>query len=370
MTVPSSAVVGRLLSGVWGEVSLGRAEHIAPWSVARWPVIGGPVESVIVKWLRDGDPEDPGARARPGQLSTEAHALKFLAEVGVRAPQLIAADDAILVMEDLAGYVPLYELIRREGYTDQTRRHLIEAARLLADRHGRTAPVANRYHREVLERNLVDRRADHLSMMRDAWTQVRQAATDLIGCPPSHDALAEAEEVQRCLSTPGTFCALSNGDSATNNVLVGQSESVVIDFEFAGYRHCLSDLAEFYLPGPRWVTVADARSTGFEEAYRTALSEAIPDVLDDVRFGNDLSAMALNHAFVRLANVTTIDARPPGDLSRLERRATIELAAALADSRDSFPALTCWCRRLGQTLRLRWPDVDTSHDHPTFLPRN
>ncbi len=325
---------------------------------------------MITKWVRGGDPDDLGARAHPSQLATEAFALDFLDDHGVRAPRLIIADRGILIMEDFPAHRPLDQLIRDHGYTEQSRAKLLEAARLIADRHARTVGRAESFYRGLAERIPVDRERDRRRFMARGWERTSGFATQL-GCPPGDRAVAEAAEVYVRLDQPGPFLALSNGDSATNNVLVGEPVDVIIDYEFAGYRHALTDLTDFYLPGPRWVTVPDAVESGFEQAYRTTLAATIPEVADDERFGRDLAAAGLSHGFGRLGNLPKIDARPAGDRSRLERMITIESAAALAESRSAFPALADWCRDLGRTLRRRWPETDVlTHQLPPFLPRD
>jgi hypothetical protein len=363
--------VRRLLSTAWdAEIEVGPAEPIAPWSVARFRLDGGPVGSVITKWVRDGDPDDLGARAHPSQLATEAVTLAFLADNGVRAPRPIVADRGILIMEDFPEHAPLDRLIRNAGYTERAREHLIEAARLIADRHARTVGLTESFYRRLAERVPADPERDRRRFMARGWELTSGFAAG-IGCPPGDRAVAEAAEVYERLDCPGPFLALSNGDSATNNVLVGEPADVIIDHEFAGYRHALTDLTDFYLPGPRWVTVPDAVESGFEKPYRSALAATIPEVADDDRFGRDLAAAGLSHGFGRLGNFPKIDARPPGDRSRLERMITIESAAALAESRSAFPALADWCRDLGRTLRRRWPETDVRTERlPPFLPRD
>lgn len=371
MPAPTPALVSELLTTAWGAaVDVGPAELIAPWSVARFRLDGGPVASVITKWIRYGDPDDPAARADPSQLATEAVTLDFLAGHGVRAPRLVIADRGIVIMEDFPDHQPLDQLIRADGYTDRTREHLIEAACLIADRHARTVGLAESFDRRLSERVAAEPDQDRRRFMARGWEGTSGYAAEL-GCPPGKRAIDEAAEVYERLDQPGPFLALSNGDSATNNVLVGEPTAVIIDHEFAGYRHALTDLTDFVLPGPRWVTVPDAVESGFEEAYRAALAPAIPEVAEDDRFGRDLAAAALSHGFGRLGNFPRIDARPPGDRSRLERMITLESAAALAESRSAFPALADWCRDLGRTLRRRWPDTDVRTDRlPPFLPRD
>jgi hypothetical protein len=47
--------------------------------------------------------------------------------------------------------------------------------------------------------------------------------------------------------------------------LIGPDDGKVIDFEFAGYRHLLSDVACLYVPGPQWMAVGDPSKDGIED---------------------------------------------------------------------------------------------------------
>jgi Ser/Thr protein kinase RdoA (MazF antagonist) len=76
------------------------------------------------------------------------------------------------------------------------------------------------------------------------------------------------------LAEPGPFRALSNGDAEANNFLVDGADGRIIDWEFAGYRHALTDVACLYVPGPGWITVSDPIASGLEAEYRHALTQA------------------------------------------------------------------------------------------------
>lgn len=332
-------------------------DRVRPWHVARCAIrVDGELQSLIVKWQRDGDPDDPGARAAPSQLTTEARTLEFLADVGIDdVPHLVAlnAEAQMLIMTEREG-LPLDRIIRNDGYNERTKNHLIGFAQALARQHAATVGLSEQF----------DACLPHLDPVRErrrflgAGHAPLEAMTTALGGPAMTEAArCEVNEVDRRIDEPGEFLALSNGDAATNNFLVGSSTSI-IDFEFAGYRHCLCDLAEFYLPGPGWLTTSDPTTDGVEQAYREALSRAIPSVTDDDRFDADLCSVAFAWARIRLGNLSKIDVRPPGEPSRLQRLITVESAAGLAEARGQFPALAGWHRAVGRWLRQRWPDTD------------
>lgn len=371
MGIPNAFEVAALLRHkVDVQVRLGKGSRIGPWSVARFDVDDGPWSSIIVKWLRDGDPAMSADRAHPSQLITEYTALEHLADLGIPAPRVITTDGRLLILEDLRSHHPLDQVIVEEGWTDTTRRDLLESARTIGERHAVTAGDSHRYYDRFSGRLQVDPGRELRRFLGRGWARTSVWAAEA-GLPPSETAERDAQAVAVTLTEPGDMLAFSNGDSATNNVLVRGSTAVVIDYEFAGFRHCLSDLVDFSLPGPRFVTVPDPAASGFADVYRTAASVGIPTITDDARYGRGLAAAALTHTFTRLAGLERIDGRPRGDLSRLERLHGLERAADLAEAHGSFGHLVDWCRSLARLLRRRWPDTDVlTGDLPVFLPRS
>ena len=79
-----------------------------------------------------------------------------------------------------------------------------------------------------------------------------------------------------------------------------------------------------------WITVADPSTDATEDAYRAAVSDSIPEVADDRRYGMGVSSPALTYALFLLARLDLLDGRPPGDHSSLHLVATFEAAAATA----------------------------------------
>jgi hypothetical protein len=132
----------------------------------------------------------------------------------------------------------------------------------------------------------------------------------------------------------------------------------LIDFEFAGYRHALSDAACLYVPGPLWIGVGDPIATGLEASYRAALGEGVPEAVDDRRFGSAIAAACLVAAVLRLNRFPKLDGRRPGDHSRLQRVSTLESASTAADAHRALPRLSGWLRQVATVLRNRWPDAD------------
>ncbi len=133
--------------------------------------------------------------------------------------------------------------------------------------------------------------------------------------------------------------------------MVDGADGRLIDFEFAGYRHALSDAAVLHVPGSMWVTVADPVPTVNENEYRAAACRGLPAAEDDRSFGLGIAAGYLAFAIMRLSRLAQLESRPSGDKSRPQMVATLEAASAAAEGHRSLPHLSGWARRIAGTLR-------------------
>lgn len=120
---------------------------------------------------------------------------------------------------------------------------------------------------------------------------------------------------------------------------------------------------------PAWLTAGDPTSTGLAGQYRRALAHGIPEAEDDRRYGDDLAAACMSWALIRLQRLALLDARSPGDPSRLQLNATLEATALPAAIHEALPHLTAWIRRIAGALRHRWPDANQGlADSERFTP--
>ncbi|MFJ3791218.1 hypothetical protein [Kitasatospora sp. NPDC090091] len=353
-------------------VAVDRWERVEPWTIAkvRLRSTSALPRSVVVKWVPDGQRD---ARPAPWRLRTELAALQFLREeLGTAlAPRVIAADTAagFLVLEDLAPRVALDQLLRQDGVAGHGDR-LAAFARARGALSAATAGGAEAYYARRAGLGPVDAAADAAGR----FAPLREEAirrTAALGAPLTDRAGRELAASMEELENPGPFLALSNGDAEANNVLLhatGPADARLIDFEFAGYTHALTDAVCLYVPGPAWLTVGDPATTGAADHYRHALALGIPEAEDDRRYGDGLAAACMSWALVRLQRVALLDTRSPGDHSRLQLIATLEAAAHTADTHRSLPHLTAWIRRTAAMLRRRWPDADQDFADPTRFP--
>ncbi|TDE56689.1 hypothetical protein E1295_09830 [Nonomuraea mesophila] len=335
--------------------------RLEPYAVARARLEGG--ERVIVKWMRP----HPGAvpLATSQRLRTEVAALRFLSDdlASGLAPRVIAADlDAeLVVLEDLAPRTALDGLLRAQGATAHAGR-LTAFARIRGELSAATAGRAGPY---AVRRRVLGPAGDAERFPGFREEGRRQAA--LLGAPIEGGAERELAAALEELEHPGPFLALSNGDPEANNVLVhpaGDPDARLIDFEFAGYTHALHDAVCLHVPGPGWLSVDPAHA----EHHRRALAAGVPEAEDDRRYGFGLAAACFAYVLIRLERLAKVEARPPGDGSRVQLVATLEAAARTADEHRSLPRLAGWARRVAGLLRRRWPDADVDLGDRTAFP--
>lgn len=355
--LPSTSRVAAALSSVTGTaVQVVNAVHLPPWSVMRChlaePLPGG-ATSVIVKWVRTGVGDE---RSQPVRLFVERTALEFVATRARRlVPQVLAAGDGLLVLEDLAPREPLREFVLRVGPA-AARRELTDFARALGRLHASTAGHAGIYYERLgagTSAGVADDVAVSIGQCQVGVELLRQA-----GVPMTTAAAHELTGVVDGLLHPRAFLALSNGDPEMNNYLTDGADGRLIDFESAGFQHVFVDVVSMYIPGPMWRTVGDPDTDGRSDAYRSEVAAAMPAVTDDRTFGGGVAGAGFVEAARRLVSLPKLDAREPGESGRRHRVATTEAAADVADRVGCLPHLTSWGRSVASHLRHRWPDTD------------
>lgn len=368
-----AAAVAQLLTRVHSAPVTVRAwERLEPWTVARARIDGPDTVpgSVIVKWVRTHRDEPYSAAWR---LRTETAALRFLADdLGLALAPRVLADDPVsglVVLEDLAPRTALDRLLHRDGAA-------VHAGRLAAFARARgalgaaTAGRSGTYYARRAALGPVDPAAD----IRGRYARFREAAyghAAALGAPLTGPVAGDLTTALDVLHDPGPFLALSNRDAEANNVLLhpsGPADPRLIDFEFAGHAHALVDAVCLHVPGPAWLSVGDPVASGLADHYRHALAQGIPEAEDDGRYGLGLAAACLSYALVRLQRFAVVDARAPGDASRVQLIATLDAAARAARAHRALPRLADWAGRTAGLLRRRWPDADLDLTDPVAFP--
>lgn len=366
MTIDLSAIRTLLQQRFNTSIDIVEAQRLQPWFVVRCRLDSSSddvPDSVIVKVLR----QDPGGfRTDLRQVYTEQVALEFVDQLRPGfAPRLWASDlpAGVLILEDLSHLEPLAALMQ------QGHRLAASGLRRFASALGELAAFTMGYQAAFVARHRAVGRYDPTSVQQavrpEVWDRTR-ACMSALGVPSSSALDTELAGVIDELTYPGPFLALTNGDAGPNNYLIGDTDARLIDFEAAGFRHAVEDAVCLYVPGPHWLTAGDVISEGLETAYRTALADTVPQIMDDALFGRALGCACMAWAIIRLHRFPKLDAREPGDISRRQLITTLDAATEVAATRASLPHLCTWTSRVCAALRRHWPDADV--DLQTLAP--
>jgi len=100
------------------------------------------------------------------------------------------------------------------------------------------------------------------------------------------------------------------------------------------------------------------------------LSGTVAEADDDRMFGLGMAAGCLGMAIERLSRFSKLDARSPGDESRVQLISTLEAACRGAEHHRSLPQLSGWLHCVIELLRARWPEADLDiAQYEPFTPR-
>lgn len=364
------ARVAELLTQSWGAPVRARdADLLKSWSRTdvlrlRLDAPAGRPRTVVVKRSK-----------HPERGADEHAALTLLTDAGRTAgtvPRVLAADPAlrILVLDDL-GEGPTVEQLLRGDDGDDAADAVIDTARVVGRLHGASAELAAEY----------DARRDRLAPRAEtpetqAVRELREDRAALSGWLGALD-VREPAHVERMLDAmaaglgaSGPWRLLTHGDVAPANAVHGPSGVTLVDFEYAGVRHALSDTLCWTLVCPFPLELA-ARA---DAAYRAEARRALP-MLDDAE-----AAGAARMLVVGARVLDLLRWLPPGLLLRdrswapgmTSRQAILwhlERALAIAD-RDGagvLEPLVPTLRVLGARLSARWAaERDALHTWPAL----
>ena len=193
----------------------------------------------------------------------------------------------------------------------------------------------------------------------------------------------ELEESMAAMENPGPFLAYTQGDTSPANLRFSSTgEARLIDFEFGGFRHALSDgvFARMFFPtsqrgGHRIPAEIVAQA---EKEYRAQLAVGCPEAGDDTIFHRALVDAC---AFWVVPGVQRSLSPPQrgGRRSALKRdrrsgRATLRQIllqrlvnfTEIARQLDHRPAMAETFEKLLGTLRQRWKDTPETPFYPAF----
>lgn len=319
-------------------------------------------------------------RSEPERFHNEAVALDFFTRIESAAgPRLLAADheEGILILEDLGTGPALEDLLVGHGAW-RAEQGLIAFATALGRMHATTAGHAASYYHLRSRFGPVDPAFDRLSILgidiRGAFRRLQEITASRPYLPPAVDVEKDVDEILRVLAEPGPFLTLSNGDTSPANCRWFDDGLRFLDFEHACFRHALLDVAALRFPFPAcpcWSHVPEEILQRAEDAYKEHMGRSCPEVLDPIKYTQDLTAACAAWTIVRATRLPKLEEidepQPMGFSRRGQLLDTISTTVTCSQQSRSLPSLAGWLTDVRESLRLRWPHLPlTQPFYPAF----
>lgn len=377
----NSAVKTILSRKFGGDVRLDRGENIHPQCLYRFKVLSGPdgtPASVFVK------------RKRSRKIRNEWACLQFLNDQ-IRGdcplPRFYGGgyigknSVPVIVMEDMGEGQNLRAVLRSND-SQNVEEILMDCAKALGKINAHSIGKTETFHR--LRSSIVpieQKSQDFYSMYIEKWTEI----CDATGIVPNKEAFSELQALVSFLTPTNGFHALTHGDLYPVNVYYAANTSKVyiFDYEYGDYQHVIVDGFQIRLHLDLWAEVArfpDVVMHDMEDAYRTALAAACPEVLDDQWFYQRLIEACVYETIrciyrffepPKTVFSNTINDRPAGDyealrtdpnynhwgLPAVRRRVFYRLGmlAQLTEEHDYLPALGATAKKIRDKYKSIWP---------------
>jgi hypothetical protein len=307
----------------------------------------GSLRSVIARTKR----ELGGWRTDPSYLCSDYAATAFLWDVcpGVSA-RIIAADvnAGLYVTEDLGMGPSLGELLAGTARSEAAKA-LVAFASVLGRMHAATAGLDGEYYgrRQLLGPDDPIGYRTLLGELSLAEAANRVLEAEVSGRSAPREARVDVHGILAVLNEPGPLLAISNGDPCPYNCVVANGAARLFDFELAGYRHALLDVAYLHL-GFQWCyqpgRIPPEVLREAEAAYRVQAGAGIPAILDELVYQPNLAAAvaawAILSASMVIRHVDRGGTLQAGDAAR--HVATVHAYIETFGSASCYPAVSRW----------------------------
>ncbi len=347
------AVLSRLAGGDVVEVDRLRREGRS--RVSRFGTARG---TVIAKRLADVE-----------AYANEVATLRLLERTGA-APRLLACDDATstFVMDDL-GSPPTTADAYQQGTAAEAAQSLMATSTALAAMHVATFGREAGWHAARPQAPPASRFPHDETLNIDGFV----AALSSVGCEPEPAAMAEMRAVEAALADPGPFLALTHGDPCPDNVLLVDGRAVVIDYEFAAFRHVLLDAVYPRMVFPTcWCAnrVHPALVGEFEARYRADVAGRCPAAEDDGVWERAIAVGCAGRLIGSLGWLLpgAVEENRVWGIATVRQRFVPRLLAFMEapGAAREFPALTGLAEYAIECLHQRWTPAE--NELPAFAP--
>ncbi len=339
--------------------------------------------TVIVKQAKQRgeqayDPMHTDLHSLAPRLFNDWAGVQFLDEIGARhqlAPSLYGGDRALgyIVLEDLGDVTSFDQVLLTDGVA-RAEQVIVQWASYLGEMHAASIGHAERFHHlrtqlgPIQPMYVIDARD-----LRAALIQL-QPLFDRLGLvlPAGYDE--DIAGVLHAIADPEPFLAFTHGDPCLHNLFPLSTGAVMLDFEWGGYRHALTDAVYSRMLFPTCYGIhrlPRAILDQSEAVYRAALRERCSAATDDDAFGR---ATVVACAYWTLKTLQWyLEAALDVDDAWTETRrlwllARLEAFVEATEEFGFFLALGQMIRMLVRTLHEQWPDVDANVPYfPAFV---
>lgn len=308
-------------------------------------------------------------------LLYEAAALEFLGETvpGI-TPRLygVDAERRIMILEVLSPPADiLLGDILFDYNADYAEQALHEFQATLARMHLATAQHETLFRQILARYGPPTQHSRHRIHTINEALQSLPAMLMLIDTTVEEAALQDIDEAAGIINRPGLFSTLVHGDATPANVFYRGGRCGLIDFETAGFRHCLLDGSYARL---RYIHSVWARAIPPDvqrrlmDTYRGHFLAGTG--LDEEAFNHHLLACCagwLAGLCALLPAVMEQDRKWGRSTNRQRIVAGLQHFASLAEELDDFHALRALCHTALRRLYNTWPEADcTMKPYPAF----
>lgn len=343
--------------------------------------------TVIVKQAKQRgeqvyDPMHTDMHALAPRLFNDWAGLQFLGEIESRqqlAPSIYGGDRALgcIVLEDLGDGTSLDQILLTSSAA-QAEQVIVQWARYLGEMHAASIGQAERFHHLRVHLGpiqpicVIDAQD-----LRAAMVQLELLFERLhLVLPTAYRE--DIEDVLHAIAHPGPFLAFTHGDPCLHNLFPLNTNAVMIDFEWGGYRHALTDAVYSRMLFPTCYGIyrlPRAILDRNEAVYRAALSETCSAATDDDTFGRATVMACAYWALKTLQWYLEVALDVDDAWTETRRIWLLARLQAFVETTEEFHfclALGQMVRTLITTLQEQWPDVDANVPYfPAFvtLPR-
>lgn len=301
-------------------------------------------------------------RTTPEYLLNEFAAAAFVdGRADGLVPKIIASDlDAgVVVTEDL-GSGPSIAQVLTGNDAAAAQEAIVAYARALGELHAGTAgqePEYRAFRASLGPTNPMHGRGciNERSMI-DIIQDLIGRATDDLGNRAAAPVIGELHEIAQNLAEPGDLLALSSGDPCPYNCVVVDGRARLFDFELAGFRHPLLDVAYLHLGFSacyRSGRLPAAVLNTAEHAYRQAAERGLPQLHDGRSYRRHLATAQAAITVTAAAAVARAAERVTAQTVQ-----TVRFGIAVLGTEEPYPNLLRW---LCQSIPKRRTTARTSY---------